>query len=449
MSFLLIITKGKRFTMLLHQATQTPYTTYYEAARNKKVIILYPRTNYRNLFLCYMLQDKDKMLVFHSVPETASDLYSWFRDLIADLEQGYTGFGTASRAVIASGAMAITDLAVALIEDLKQLASHTILFYLDELDRLEPTPDFRAFFTAVTDKLPDQIQLAISSRMLTYQPWATLVTNEMAAVLGTAHRRNDLMYTPTPTFQPQIEAQGFGRGLVWMNGQRIDNWDGLLPRHLFYYFMDHQLVTREQVFRAFWPAMRKKEATNVFHVTKRKITEVISRFVPDNRFYEITRYAGGYYRPSNNVSRHYDVFEFEDLLDSAKTTSSEEDRERLYQQAIQLHTAPYLNDSDMPWIVARRASLCNRYNDALSSLATIARNQRDYHRAIGLLVRAVRDTPDREDLHAHLMRCYRDIGRPDEALNQFEVVTRYLRVMMQTEPSPMLIRLRDKIAKDA
>ena len=33
------------------------------------------------------------------------------------------------------------------------------------------------------------------------------------------------------------------------------------------------MVTRDEIFETFWPGLPTKEATNVFHVTKRKISE--------------------------------------------------------------------------------------------------------------------------------------------------------------------------------
>lgn len=434
--------------MLLYQATHTLYTNYYEAAHNKKVIILYPHTNYRNLFLCYMLQDKEKVLVFHSVPEHVDNLTNWFTALIDEFEQVYPQFGDQSRGLITEGQRDTHQLAQALIADLNAMINRPTMLYFDELDRLEPTTEFRSFFSTLVENLPDKLQLVVSSRMLTYQPWASLVAQDIAAVLGTAHRRNDLIYTRTERFLPQVEIQGFGQGIVWMNGQRVGYWDGQLPRYLFHFFIDHHLVTRDQIFQEFWPRLTKREATNVFHVTKRKINEILNKYVPDKDEYELTRYGGGFYRPSYDIARHYDVFEFEDLLDSAAITASIQEQDRLYTRALQLYRAPFLQDADMPWIVKRRDILQERFLDATYSLAEIAGNQKDYQRAIGLLVRAVRMAPEREDLTVALMRCYHADGQPHEALNQYEVYVRFLKVMLQLDPPTAVTRLRDTISAD-
>ena len=102
----------------------------------------------------------------------------------------------------------------------------------------------------------------------------------------------------------------------------------------------------------------------------------------------------------------------------------------------------------MPWVVKRRDILQERFLDATYTLAEIASNQKDYQRAIGLLVRAVRTAPEREDLTVALMRCYQAAGQPHEALNQCEVYERFLKVMLQLDPPTAVMRLRDTIAAD-
>ena len=110
-----------------------------------------------------------------------------------------------------------------------------------------------------------------------------MVARGDAIVLGTDQRKDDMMFTVEATPKPQLEVYAFGRGHALVNGLPITNWDGALPRNLFFFFMDHPLVTRDEIFETFWPDLSVKEATNVFHVTKRKITERISMKISRKR----------------------------------------------------------------------------------------------------------------------------------------------------------------------
>lgn len=46
-----------------------------------------------------------------------------------------------------------------------------------------------------------------------------------------------------------LEVRAFGEGRVHVNGRSVDNWDGALPRALFFYLVDKGMVTRAEIFR--------------------------------------------------------------------------------------------------------------------------------------------------------------------------------------------------------
>ena len=202
------------------------------------------------------------------------------------------------------------DMGAALAADLAKIDLERVVLFLDELDRVPQDGDFRRFMKALVDNLPAHTQLAVNSRMLTYEPWIYWVNRDEAVVLGTSHRSSNLLFTSDDEPKPQLEIYAFGRGHAISNGQEIRIWDGALPRNLFFYFIDNPLVTRDQIFDIFWPKLSIKDATNVFHVTKRKITERISLYVVDDENYELTSYSTGFYVPSDKIVRHYDVFDF-------------------------------------------------------------------------------------------------------------------------------------------
>lgn len=73
---------------------------------------------------------------------------------------------------------------------------------------------------------------------------------------------------------------------VLVDGVAVNNWDGVIPREVFFIFILFAAVfnpervgrglTRDEIFTHIWPGLSVKDATNVFHVTKRKIAEVLS-----------------------------------------------------------------------------------------------------------------------------------------------------------------------------
>src|SRR5260370_15199033 len=130
-----------------------------------------------------------------------------------------------------------------------------------------------------------------------------------------------------------LEVYALGLGHASINGRKIDRWDGALPRSLFFYFIDRGMVTRDEIFQTFWPTLSIREATNVFHVTKRKISEILG--------FDLTVYWSGFYRISPDIDLYYDVVKFvEDVQNSV--VANDHDGIQLLERAIDLSRGLFL-----------------------------------------------------------------------------------------------------------
>jgi len=299
--------------MSYETATKVSLETFRTSSAGKKVILLYPWTNYRTLFLTHFIaNDNNNGLLYYRIEDGQDSLTAWLSGMAAMFEETLDGFGKNLRSSLESnnGPAAWGE---ALAADLGSYSSDQTVLYIDELDRVPFDGAFNKFIRALVGALPKHVQIAFSSRLLTYQPWYDFVASGDAVVLGTEYRKDNVMLNVEEKPRPQVEVYSLGRGYALVNGQPITNWDGALPRNLFFYFMDHHLVTRDEIFSTFWPELSVKEATNVFHVTKRKISERISMKVEGNKNYELTQYSAGFYVPSDKVIRHYDVGDFRRL----------------------------------------------------------------------------------------------------------------------------------------
>jgi two-component SAPR family response regulator len=321
--------------------------------------------------------------------------------------------------------------------------------FIDEFDRAPMDKAFNDFAEAVVANLPGNVQLAFSSRRLTYDPWYAMVARDEACVIGTEYRKNNVMFTVESVARPQLEVYSLGRGYALVNGQEITNWDGALPRNLFFYFMDHPLVTRDEIFETFWPNLNVKEATNVFHVTKRKISERMSIKVGDGKNYELTQYSGGFYMPSEKVVRHYDVADFQDAIERAMTATSDEKEKILLTEAIELYKEPFLGTVRMDWIGDRREHLRQLYAQALIGMARLHKRQKQLPHALGYFVRALKETPEREDIHREVMTIYMQQDMYADARQQYHTLERILDEMLGIRPAPETRELYEVISARA
>jgi two-component SAPR family response regulator len=419
--------------MVYEQVTTVSLDSFRARCADKKIVLLYPWTNYRNLFLTHFLSNAGAGFLYYRIADGQSTLSEWLGGLVDEFDQVLGGFGSHLREVLAGGGDP-AQLGEALAADLKAYKTKPVSLFIDEFDRTPLNGEFRRFMKALTPALPKGAQLAFSSRLLTHQPWYDMVAAGEAVVVGTERRKDDVMFTVEPKNRPQLEVYALGRGYALANGQPITNWDGALPRNLFFYFMDHALVTRDEIFATFWPDLSIKEATNVFHVTKRKISERISMKVGSGN-YELTQYSGGFYIPSEKIVRHYDAGDFQNAIERSMIAANDDEEERLLMQAIELYKAPYLQNVDMPWTNDRRDHLRQLDSQALIGMGRLNKRRGDLQPALGFFIRALKETPEREDIHREVMSIYLKLGMRDDARLQYQRLVQILRKTLGINPS--------------
>lgn len=421
--------------MIAQDITSVSLDAFHHKTAGKQVILLYYWTTYRGLFLSHFLAAAGTGLLYYRLQRDQVPLAEWLADLAAELDTMTGGFGAALREALTVSPSKPEALGQALAADLNAFSARPAVLYLDELDRTPYDAAFERFVRALVGSLAADSQIVCCARSLTYTPWYECMVSGKAAVLGTERRKDDVIFTVEAQPRPQLEVYALGRGYALVNGRHITNWDGALPHNLFFYFVDHPLVTRDMIFETFWPELSVKEATNVFHVTKRKISERISAKTGSGRNYELTQYSGGFYLPSEKITRHYDVADFSDALERSLSAASDEQEEALLAQAIALYRAPYVETINMPWANQRREQLRQNYAQALINMGRLQRRRGDLQRALGFFTRALKETPAREDVHRDVMNLYLQLDMPAEALRQYRALERLLDEQLRIPPA--------------
>jgi len=420
---------------MVHQiVTKVTLESFRERSSGKKVILLYPWTNYRTLFLTHFYENNQAGLLYYRITEEQTSLTAWLSGMLAEFDKIKGNFGTALKSALDSRKKSVA-LAEALASDLSAIKAKQTTLYIDELDRIPFDSEFDKFINTLVAALPAHVQLVFNSRLLMHQPWYDLIQRGDALVLGTERRKDDGMFTLEKKEHPQLEVYALGSGYTIVNGQIVDNWDGALPRNLFFFFMDRPLVTRREIFETFWSELPVKEATNVFHVTKRKISERISLKIDPSKTYEMTHYGGGFYTPGEKLTRHYDVFDFQADVERAMISADENQEEELLLRAVECYKSPFLEDTDMPWIEQRREQLRLLNSQALISLGRIYKRRGETDLSLGFFTRSLAHTPEREDIHREIMNIYLKLQRKQDALLQYRQLAETLKTSYNINPS--------------
>src|SRR5690554_3125381 len=362
---------------VIEQVAEIPYKQFVQRVEGKRIVLIYPRHRGRGALLAMCLRHYGTNAIFYSLTESENTLEAWLRRMV-DAPAFPESFGAQTREALKKRAKP-EDLAAALGADLGSVRSKSYGLILDAFDTIQPTKAVERFVSALPAALPDKVQVVINARLLRLQPWNDLVLAGDAVVVGAEEAIDGGIYGDEEQ-RGQLEVFALSGGHVYANGRPVTSWDGSLPRHLFYYFVDHPMVTRDEIFSVFWPKMSIKEATNVFHVTKRKISERLG--------HELTNYSSGFYVHSRRLSIHYDAHLFESAVDQA--IEDEDNAPYLWYKAVQLYRDEYLPYIDMPWVNERRDTLRQKYARALIGLGRFHRGLNELDAALGYLLRALR-----------------------------------------------------------
>lgn len=401
------------------------YSEIQSGVHDAPILVMYPRHSARNALLALILRQTKSQIYYYPLHEEDTTLRKMLGNLVDDA-QFPSDFGEQTSSALKKNESP-QALGEAFAADLKSLRKDQYFLAIDELDRIpRDSAELDGFFRVLAEKLSKNVRILINGREMYRQPWNDLILNGLATTIGENNAVENGIFRE-PAQRGQIEFYSLsGSSRLMSDGRAVHSWDGSLPRNLAYYFIDHHMVTRDEIFRIFWPHLGVKEATNVFHVTKRKISEKLG--------YEITAYSGGFYVPSPRVNIMYDAREFEKQIEEALAGPDDVAPAKWY-RAVQLYRHPYLEGLDMPWMLEKREKLRNDFAQALIGLGRMHRALGELDRALGYFLRAVAEKPDREDVHRNIMTIYHDQGRIKDVQAQYKLLESTLKRTLGISPS--------------
>jgi two-component SAPR family response regulator len=207
----------------------------------------------------------------------------------------------------------------------------------------------------------------------------------------------------------------------------------LLPKTLFYYLVDRGITTRADIFERFWPNLPSKEATNVFHVTKRKINELLKA--------DLMIYERSFYRIAPEIHLRYDVSLFHQYIQDSAGVAGAAKRDLLL-RAISLYRAAFIHSLDSEWARSRRDEMAEAYADALSSLAEVYEGEGNAEEAFVNYLRAFQQRPHSAEIVAPILRLGSEQQRQDEARGIYH---QYLTLLDGGAPKSELAALYDAL----
>ncbi|RMG84121.1 MAG: hypothetical protein D6712_11810 [Chloroflexi bacterium] len=417
--------------MTLHSQINSAYKLLTEQLNQAKLLLLHPASRYRSVLIAKLVNDPAIPVFYYAMGPDDLDINAFIAGLTHDLMNQHPTFGRHLNMLPASVFENPEDSLDILLEtftiELAEFSDEPFVFVLDEYDRSNPADDIQKFVERLLDWLPPNCRIVINSRTMPRLPWIALIARGDALVLRDHTIVRDEFYRPKAD-EVDIEVFALGPGYVLQNGKLVNTWEGHLPRLLLFFALDQPIITRSEICRAFWPDLTDEQAVNVFHVTKRRLHKALDT--------EVLIHEDGFYRFNPDIRVYYDLDEFtSNLLQGRNEEKDYETRLAAMEWAVKLYDGPYLQGHDDLWAQERRKYFRFGFAEAIDFLAQDWLKQGRKEQALLLYLKALKESPEREDIHRIVMQLYQELGRRSEAVAHYRALAHLLE-QEKREPEP-------------
>lgn len=238
---------------------------------------------------------------------------------------------------------------------------------------------------------------------------------------------------------PRALVRCFGSLDVTIGDTRIESWRSGKARVLFEYLVTHRgrAVSREALIEALWPDPDALAAGTSLKVAVHALRQILAETgVPGDTPLTVVVRESNYELHASNI--WIDVEEFERLCRLGSQLSSRGDHGAAlacFEQAVELYTGDFLEDTWDDWAVFRREGLKDQYLFVLAQLADAAFRAGNFQRCIQFSQQLLEKDNCREDTYRTLMICHARLGQFGRVRRWYELCVQTLRTVLEIGPS--------------
>jgi response regulator RpfG family c-di-GMP phosphodiesterase/DNA-binding SARP family transcriptional activator len=245
---------------------------------------------------------------------------------------------------------------------------------------------------------------------------------------------------------PPLSIYAFGKFRVFCGGREVgdENWKTRKSKYLFAYLacQGDRDVPDEKLMELFWPDHDPDKARQNLYSALSHIRKALEGFLPE--YDKVVVSHKGFYRINAHVPHTVDVREFDRYYESgsqAARAGNVDEAVGSYQRAEALYQGEFLEGYYSDWALNYRDDYERKYQDILNRLmshfAEKGRSQvvLDYcQKLLGL-------DPCDQEAHLNLMRAYVALGKPEQAVRQYQQCCQVLKNELNLSPSPEIASL--------
>lgn len=351
--------------MSIKTAVESIYRSLCQLALSHPLVLLHPIGRYNNILVAKLSQDESIHSFYYALQAPDKRLKSFLENIGTELS--WQAEESDIEKKISQVLIATDGLPESLGETVKQfgqilndLSNRPYLLILDDFDLADRASELQAFMDALAGVLPTHAHIIIRSRQVPRLSWLELIARNQAAIFLDGQSLDENFLNPAQKKQGEFDFEAFALygGRVLYKGKVVDDWEGLLPKLLFFFVLNRGTVTRSEICQTFWPQLSSHQAVNVFHVTKRRLHKALGR--------DILMHNDEQYYIDTSLSVYYDVIAFLETIVKARNASKPNE---LWQKAIALHNQPFLEPYNEPWIQLSRDAFNAALAEAIEALS--------------------------------------------------------------------------------
>ncbi|MEJ2757202.1 MAG: BTAD domain-containing putative transcriptional regulator [Anaerolineales bacterium] len=198
--------------------------------------------------------------------------------------------------------------------------------------------------------------------------------------------------------QVKLAIKTLGMEEVRINGASIPSsrWKSARARALFFYILDKEHVTKQQISLEFWPDFSQSKVNSNFHATLWRVRNALG-------VKEIIGYDDNTYYLDNYSEIIYDVALFTRLVEKFdQLTDNMTERRNIGYQILDIYRDDFLIDVDMEWANIRRTELRSMFTSCLEELANTEAALGHFENARNLYQQLIDADPFIEEYHVGL-----------------------------------------------
>ncbi len=251
--------------------------------------------------------------------------------------------------------------------------------------------------------------------------------------------RNATHPAPHSSHTPTLEIDLFGQLRLRTGEREIPPLPTEKGRSLFAYLAYHgeQSHPRGKLASLLWPELpeqtaRRRLSQELWRIRKHLTQETGHPFA----------LTGPKVRLDPHAAWTVDVHRFQE-------ETAQDDDPHALAQAVARYTGDLLANLDDEWILPLREQLHQRYVAALTRLVELEKQAGHWDQALDYALRLVQADPLMEMGHRQLMQIYAHLGRPHQALAQYDQLRTLLREELDTVPTPATVQLAERIQAES